>query len=117
MATSIIPKPMDGVAIDKLNDSNHTVAYKVGSTVYVTCINFAFYCSAEGVLHVGSASGPAWTLPVGFRPPQIVEIKEALSGKRIKINTNGEIVCTEALNGTNLRFSACFLSDDRLLSL
>ena len=117
MATSTIPKPMDGVAIARYNASDHTVAYKVGSTVFVTCINFAFYCSADGVLHVGSASGPAWTLPVGFRPPQIVEIKETLNGKRIKVLTNGDIVCAEALNGLNLRFSACYLSDDRLLNL
>ena len=117
MATSTIPKPMDGVAIDKFNNSVYTVAYKVGSTVFVTCVNFAYYCSADGVLHVGSASGAAWTLPEGFRPPQTVETCDTLNGKRINIKTNGDITCLEALSGVNLRFSACFLSDDRLLNL
>jgi len=115
MATSIIPKPMSGYSFEKYNNSANNVVYKVGSTVFLTCTNGTFYSdSTSDPIRVGSASGPEWILSEKYRPVNTVEIIDTLGQRRINISTDGKVVCkTAALNGTNLRFSACWITDAR----
>ena len=98
------------VSTVKYNNSNSACVHKVGRMCYITCTTFSWYSTAVSQpIRKDSTSGDEWIIPAGFRPIENCEIKEALYNKRITVTTDGKVICNEALSGTNLRFSGCYI--------
>ena len=91
------------------------VAYKVGALVCVVCTTGTWYNDgANGTICKDSASGTPWVLPVGFRPVDEINFVETVNDYRMRVKTDGTIVCnTDISGGKTLRFSVCFISDAR----
>lgn len=89
--------------------SGSSKVYKAGRLAFITCVSGQYYCNANEAIRIGSATAAPWVIGNGFRPVSICEIKETLNNKRIVVDTDGKVTCTEALNGVPLRFSGCWI--------
>lgn len=87
-----------------------TIVYRTGRLCFITCVTGQWYCTANSAIRMGSASAAQWVISSGFRPKQNVEIQDVFSGKRITVDTSGNVSCGEALNGVTLRFSGCWIN-------
>ena len=104
--------------ITTLNQATYgtgNVVYRVGRLCFISCVTGSWYSTAANEpIRKGSVAGTEWVVPADCKPVNVVEIKEANIGKRITIDTDGNVTCNEALNGANLRFSGCWITADAM---
>ena len=95
----------------KFNNSDTTCVWKWGRICFLTCVSNVWYnASAGGNIRITSSSGTQWKLPADCYPIQNLQVREANYEKRITIGADGSICCADVISGTNLRFSACWIT-------
>ena len=94
------------------------VAYRVGNTVFFSCVGGTYECpSAGSYVRVAGSSTPLSQLPVGYRPVGYVDIRDSLAQKRLVMApsndaSTGRFTGAEAFTSAALRFSATWVTAD-----
>lgn len=86
-----------------------------GNVVYMSCTAGLWNSNGSNQIVLNGYSSGA-VVPTGFRPTFNAEIREALNGKRITVDVNGNIATNEALSSVALRFSGCWITSDAMPS-
>ena len=114
MSTSTIPFPNGAYTRSTYGAGN--VVYRVGALVCLVCTTGTWYNSgANGAIRKDSTSANEWILEDGFRPVDEINFLDSNTNLRMRVKTNGEVVCNSDLSTTGkvFRFSVCFISDPR----
>ena len=96
------------------------VAYRVGNTVFFSCVGGTYECpSAGSYVRVAGSSTPLSQLPVGYRPVGYVDIRDSLAQKRLVMApssdaSTGRFTGAEAFTSAALRFSATWVTTDQM---
>lgn len=88
--------------------------YKFGKVVSCHVVSQTWKNSGAGTQIYRTVSEVNYpiTIPSEYRPQMNVEIREALSGNRITIGSDGTVVCGSDISaGSNLRFSGCWVTE------
>lgn len=86
-----------------------------GNVVYMSCTAGLWNSNGSNQIVLNGYSSGA-VVPTGFRPTFNAEIREALNGKRITVDVNGNIATNEALSSVALRFGGCWITSDAMPS-
>ena len=88
---------------------------RFGQVVYCTCYSGTYYKNSSGHITTGSATGTECAIPSGFTPVANCEIACVNpSFMRITAKTSGYFDVSEAISGSALRFSACWITTDAM---
>lgn len=99
-------------------NENSLVAYRVGNTVFVSCVGGTYDCPSSGsYVRANGSSNPLSQLPVGYRPVGNIDIKDTLTNKRLLMSPSsssdtGRFVGTESFSSQALRFNATWVTTD-----
>ena len=93
-------------ALDGLTNSDTadvTTGAGTSISIHLTKKGNMVYLWIESGTFTANANETLVQLPSGFFPVSILDVRDTYSNKRLNINTDGTLICKEALSGTILR--------------